>query len=88
MLQIFYYSLTSDFRALHSICHQTTILFSFSDSFHLVPFRRTFNEQILHIIKEGGPFSTMHTLLINLQTALQDQCPVMAGLLLQLDLLV
>ncbi|KAG5058777.1 hypothetical protein JHK86_013773 [Glycine max] len=50
--------------------------------------RRTFNEQILHIIKEEGPFSTMHTLLIYLQTALQDQCPVMAGLLLQLDLLV
>lgn len=50
--------------------------------------RRTFNEQILHIIKEEGPFSTMHTLLIYLQTALQDQSPVMAGLLLQLDLLV
>ncbi|XP_061343897.1 putative E3 ubiquitin-protein ligase LIN [Gastrolobium bilobum] len=50
--------------------------------------RRTFNEQILHIIKEEGPFSTMHTLLIYLQTALQDQCPVMAGLLLQLDLLL
>ncbi|XP_024627707.1 putative E3 ubiquitin-protein ligase LIN-1 isoform X2 [Medicago truncatula] len=50
--------------------------------------RRTFNERILHIIKEEGPFSTMHTLLIHLQTALQDQCPVMAGLLLQLDLLV
>ncbi|RZB95108.1 putative E3 ubiquitin-protein ligase LIN-1 [Glycine soja] len=50
--------------------------------------RRTFIEQILHIIKEEGPFSTMHTLLIYLQTALQDQCPVMAGLLLQLDLLV
>lgn len=30
----------------------------------------------------------MHTLLIYLQTALQDQCPVIAGLLLQLDLLV
>ncbi|KAK7358341.1 hypothetical protein VNO77_00268 [Canavalia gladiata] len=50
--------------------------------------RRTFNEEILHIIKEEGPFSTMHTLLIYLQTALHDQCPVMAGLLLQLDLLV
>ncbi|KAJ1393524.1 Zinc finger, RING/FYVE/PHD-type [Sesbania bispinosa] len=50
--------------------------------------RRTFNEQILHIIKEEGHFSTMHTLLIHLQTALQDECPVMAGLLLQLDLLV
>ncbi|KAL2342538.1 hypothetical protein Fmac_003823 [Flemingia macrophylla] len=50
--------------------------------------RRTFNEQILHIIKEEGPFSTMHTLLIYLQTSRQDHCPVMAGLLLQLDLLV
>jgi len=59
-----------------------------SDNFQLVPSRRTFNERILHIIKEEGPFSTMHTLLIHLQTALQDQCPVMAGLLLQLDLLV
>ncbi|XLU49231.1 hypothetical protein S245_044045 [Arachis hypogaea] len=50
--------------------------------------RRTLNEQILRFIKEEGPFSTMHTLLICLQTGLQDQCPVMAGLLLQLDLLV
>lgn len=50
--------------------------------------RRTFNEQVLHIIKDEGAFSTMHTLLIYLQTALQDQCPVVAGLLLQLDLLV
>ncbi|PQQ13082.1 putative E3 ubiquitin-protein ligase LIN [Prunus yedoensis var. nudiflora] len=49
--------------------------------------RRTFNEQILHIIKDEGPLSTMHTLLIYLQTALQDQCPIVAGLLLQLDLL-
>ncbi|KAJ7973831.1 RING-type E3 ubiquitin transferase [Quillaja saponaria] len=49
--------------------------------------RRTFNEQVLHIIKDEGAFSTMHTLLIYLQTALQDQCPVVAGLLLQLDLL-
>ncbi|XP_054779547.1 putative E3 ubiquitin-protein ligase LIN-1 isoform X1 [Prosopis cineraria] len=50
--------------------------------------RRTFNEQILHIIKEEGSFSTMHTFLVYMQTALQDQCPVVAGLLLQLDLLV
>ncbi|KAM7509539.1 hypothetical protein LguiA_019992 [Lonicera macranthoides] len=49
--------------------------------------RRTFNEQVLHILKDEGTFSTMHTLLIFLQTALQDQCPVVAGLLLQLDLL-
>ncbi|XP_068653023.1 putative E3 ubiquitin-protein ligase LIN [Aristolochia californica] len=50
--------------------------------------RRTFNKQLLHIIKDEGAFSTMHTLLIYLQTALQDQRPVIAGLLLQLDLLV
>ncbi|KAE8714137.1 hypothetical protein F3Y22_tig00110201pilonHSYRG00329 [Hibiscus syriacus] len=50
--------------------------------------RRTFNEQILNIIRDEGAFSTMHTLLVYLQTALQDQCPVVAGLLLQLDLLV
>ncbi|KAK3041708.1 hypothetical protein RJ639_001518, partial [Escallonia herrerae] len=49
--------------------------------------RRTFNEQVLHIIKDEGTFSTMHTLLIYLQTALKDQRPVVAGLLLQLDLL-
>ncbi|KAJ0031553.1 hypothetical protein Pint_13215 [Pistacia integerrima] len=49
--------------------------------------RRTFNEQILHIIKDEGTFSTMHTLLVYLQTANEDQCPVVAGLLLQLDLL-
>ncbi|KAF1882737.1 hypothetical protein Lal_00002918 [Lupinus albus] len=50
--------------------------------------RRTYNEQILNIIKDEGSFSTMHTLLTYLQTALQDQCPVVAGFLLQLDLLV
>ncbi|XAR67021.1 Ubiquitin--protein ligase [Bertholletia excelsa] len=49
--------------------------------------RRTFNEQVLHIIKDEGSFSSMHTLLIYLQTALQDQCPIIASLLLQLDLL-
>ncbi|KAK1289507.1 putative E3 ubiquitin-protein ligase LIN-1 [Acorus calamus] len=49
--------------------------------------RRTFNEQILHIIKDEGSFSVMHTLLTYLQTAIQDQCPIVAGLLLQLDLL-
>ncbi|GJS47902.1 putative E3 ubiquitin-protein ligase LIN, partial [Tanacetum coccineum] len=48
--------------------------------------RRTFNDQILHIIKDEGTFSTMHTLLIYLQTALTDQSPIIAGLLLQLDL--
>ncbi|XP_027173945.1 putative E3 ubiquitin-protein ligase LIN [Coffea eugenioides] len=50
--------------------------------------RRTFNEQILHIIRDEGTFSTMHMLLIYLQAAPQEQCPVVAGLLLQLDLLV
>ncbi|KAG9148928.1 hypothetical protein Leryth_025233 [Lithospermum erythrorhizon] len=49
--------------------------------------RRRLNEQILHIIKDEGIGSTMHTLLIYLQTALQEQCPIVAGLLLQLDLL-
>lgn len=51
-------------------------------------FRRIDNEQVLHVIKDEGTFSTMHTLLIYLQTALQDQRPVVAGLLLQLDILV
>ena len=54
----------------------------------LVSSKRTCNEQILHVIKEEGAFSTMHTLLIYLQTALEDERPVVAGLLLQLDLLV
>ncbi|KAI7750354.1 hypothetical protein M8C21_015542, partial [Ambrosia artemisiifolia] len=49
--------------------------------------RRTFNNQILHIIKDEGTFSTMHTLLAYLQTAEAEQSPVVAGLLLQLDLL-
>ncbi|KAL4282263.1 hypothetical protein GQ457_03G046340 [Hibiscus cannabinus] len=50
--------------------------------------RRTFNEQILTITRDEGAFSTMHALLVYLQTAPQDQCPIVAGLLLQLDLLV
>ncbi|KAI3977596.1 hypothetical protein MKX01_000509 [Papaver californicum] len=50
--------------------------------------RRTFNEQLLHIIKDEGAFSTMHTLVIYLQSAHQDQSPIVAGLLLQLDILV
>ncbi|XVF34865.1 hypothetical protein REPUB_Repub18cG0095400 [Reevesia pubescens] len=50
--------------------------------------RRTFNEQVLNIMRDEGAFSTMHTLLVYLQTALQNQCPIVAGLLLQLDLLV
>ncbi|KAG1335071.1 RING-type E3 ubiquitin transferase [Cocos nucifera] len=66
------------------------------DQFEIIQFlselvklnRRTFNEQLLHIIKDEGVFSMMHTLLVYLQSALQDQSPVVAGLLLQLDLLV
>ncbi|XP_020585745.1 putative E3 ubiquitin-protein ligase LIN-1 isoform X2 [Phalaenopsis equestris] len=50
--------------------------------------RRTYNERLLHIIKDGGKFSTMHALVVYLQTALQDQSPIIAGLLLQLDILV
>ncbi|KAM0944405.1 putative transcription factor WD40-like family [Dioscorea sansibarensis] len=50
--------------------------------------RRTFNEQLLHIIKDGGAYSTMHILLVYLQTALQGQSPIVASLLLQLDILV
>ncbi|KAI3446994.1 hypothetical protein Pfo_003659 [Paulownia fortunei] len=49
--------------------------------------RRNLNEQILHILKDEGTFSTMHTLLIYQQNAPLDQSPVVAGLLLQLDLL-
>ncbi|XP_027774066.1 putative E3 ubiquitin-protein ligase LIN-1 isoform X2 [Solanum pennellii] len=53
----------------------------------MVKLNRAFNEQVLHIIKNEGTYSSMHSLLIYLQTALPDQCPVVAGLLLQLDLL-
>lgn len=49
--------------------------------------RRTSNEQILHFIKDVGTFSTMHTLMTCLQMAPLDQRPILAGLLLQLDLL-
>ncbi|KAJ0962586.1 hypothetical protein J5N97_027708 [Dioscorea zingiberensis] len=54
----------------------------------LIEERRTFNEQILHIIKDGGAYSTMHVLLVYLQTALHDQSPIVASLLLQLDVLM
>ncbi|WOL08341.1 E3 ubiquitin-protein ligase [Canna indica] len=50
--------------------------------------RRLSNEQLLRVIKGGGTFSMMHTLLVYLQTALMDQSPIVAGLLLQLDLLM
>ncbi|KAI4376602.1 hypothetical protein MLD38_014345 [Melastoma candidum] len=49
--------------------------------------RRTLNEQVLHVIKDEGAFSTMHTFMSYLQTAPPDQRPVVAGLLLHLDLL-
>nr|GEU93881.1 ankyrin repeat-containing domain, PGG domain protein [Tanacetum cinerariifolium] len=42
-------------------------------------FRRTFNNQVLHIIKDGDTFSTMHTLLTYLQIAAMDQLPLFAG---------
>ncbi|GKD18099.1 putative E3 ubiquitin-protein ligase LIN, partial [Tanacetum coccineum] len=51
------------------------------------PNRRTFNNQIMHIIKDEGTFSIMHTLLTYLQTAATDQLHVVVGVLLQLDLL-
>ncbi|XP_073062544.1 putative E3 ubiquitin-protein ligase LIN-1 isoform X1 [Primulina eburnea] len=49
--------------------------------------RRNLNEQILHILKEEGTFSTMHSLLTYLQNTPQTQSPIVAGLVLQLDLL-
>ncbi|CAM8966361.1 unnamed protein product [Rhodiola kirilowii] len=50
--------------------------------------RRTFIEQTLHVIKDEGSVSTMHSLLVYLQTAPPEQSPVVASLLLQLDLLI
>ncbi|KAL7584374.1 putative E3 ubiquitin-protein ligase LIN-1 [Lactuca sativa] len=50
--------------------------------------RRTLCNQILQIIKDEGACSTMHTLLVYLQNAPMEQQPVIASLLLQLDLLV
>ncbi|KAL0345224.1 UNVERIFIED_CONTAM: putative E3 ubiquitin-protein ligase LIN-1 [Sesamum radiatum] len=41
--------------------------------------RRNLNEQILHLLKDEGTFSTMHNLLMYLQNALQDQSPIVAG---------
>ncbi|KAL0315653.1 UNVERIFIED_CONTAM: putative E3 ubiquitin-protein ligase LIN-1 [Sesamum radiatum] len=49
--------------------------------------RRNLNEQFLHLLKDEGTFSTMHNLLMYLQNTHQDQSPIVAGLLLQLDLL-
>ncbi|CAO2209349.1 unnamed protein product [Urochloa humidicola] len=50
--------------------------------------KRSAAERVLRAIKEGGSLSTMHTLLVHLQSAAPEQSPVVAGLLLQLDLLV
>uniref|UniRef100_A0A2N9H1T4 RING-type E3 ubiquitin transferase n=1 Tax=Fagus sylvatica TaxID=28930 RepID=A0A2N9H1T4_FAGSY len=47
-----------------------------------------FLSELIKLNRMEGSFNTMHTLLVYLQNALQDQCPVVAGLLLQLDLLV
>ncbi|CAO2161689.1 unnamed protein product [Urochloa humidicola] len=50
--------------------------------------KRSAAERVLRTIKEGGSFSMMHTLLVHLQSAPPEHSPVVAGLLLQLDLLV
>ncbi|KAG2594683.1 hypothetical protein PVAP13_5KG011400 [Panicum virgatum] len=50
--------------------------------------RRSAAERVLRAIKDGGSFSMMHTLLVYLQSAPPEHSPVVAGLLLQLDLLV
>ncbi|KAL8503215.1 hypothetical protein ACS0TY_022094 [Phlomoides rotata] len=49
--------------------------------------RRSLNDKMLHVIKDEGTFSTMHTLVLYLQNASVDEAPIVAGLLLQLDLL-
>uniref|UniRef100_A0ACD5VR81 Uncharacterized protein n=1 Tax=Avena sativa TaxID=4498 RepID=A0ACD5VR81_AVESA len=67
-----------------------------ADKFDIVRFlseilklkKRSAAERVLRAIKEGGSFSMMHTLLVYLQTTTPEQSPVVAGLLLQLDLLV
>ncbi|WVZ72933.1 hypothetical protein U9M48_021315 [Paspalum notatum var. saurae] len=50
--------------------------------------KRSAAERLLRTIKDGGAFSMMHTLLVYLQSAPPEHSPVIAGLLLQLDLLV
>ncbi|KAJ1281869.1 hypothetical protein BS78_03G006500 [Paspalum vaginatum] len=50
--------------------------------------KRSAAERLLRTIKDGGTFSMMHTLLVYLQSAPPEHSPVIAGLLLQLDLLV
>ncbi|CAM8926126.1 unnamed protein product [Rhodiola kirilowii] len=50
--------------------------------------RRLICNTILQKIRDEGAFSTMHTLLVYLQMAPMEQQPVIATLLVQLDLLV
>ncbi|XP_006645675.2 LOW QUALITY PROTEIN: putative E3 ubiquitin-protein ligase LIN [Oryza brachyantha] len=50
--------------------------------------RRSAADRLLRTIKEASSFSMMHTLLVYLQSTAPEQSPVVAGLLLQLDLLV
>ncbi|KAG0535792.1 hypothetical protein BDA96_03G008700 [Sorghum bicolor] len=50
--------------------------------------KRSAAERLLRSIKEGSSFSMMHTMLVYLQSAPPEHAPVVAGLLLQLDLLV
>ncbi|GJN38208.1 hypothetical protein PR202_gb27230 [Eleusine coracana subsp. coracana] len=51
--------------------------------------RRSAAQRVLRTIKDGGAtLSTMHALLVYLQSTPPDHTPVVAGLLLQLDLLV
>ncbi|XP_062189107.1 putative E3 ubiquitin-protein ligase LIN [Phragmites australis] len=67
-----------------------------ADKFDIVRFlyellklkKRSAAERVLRTIKEGSSFSMMHTLLVYLQSAPPEYSPVVAGLLLQLDLLV
>ncbi|MCO5549197.1 hypothetical protein L7F22_002663 [Adiantum nelumboides] len=54
----------------------------------LVRLSRLINNQLLQVIKEEGSLSTMHVLLVHLQKAPFEQRPYIAGLLLQLDLLI
>ncbi|KAL7093605.1 hypothetical protein ACP275_11G049800 [Erythranthe tilingii] len=49
--------------------------------------RRSLNDQILLVLRDEGTFSTMHTLLVYQQNAVFEQSPIVAGLLLQLDIL-
>lgn len=65
---------------------RTTCINFFSELVRLS--RRTSCNRVLQKIKDDGAFSTMHTLLVELQLATEEQKPAIASLLLQLDLLV